>query len=224
MKLYIFKNILQIKRFLHWQLFTFLTRSNRLRLPRSSEPIIIVGPGTGIAPFRAFWQDLTFKSKHLQNGLKKHLPEVSLYTGCRNPQEDFLFQEEIRKAHKAGIITHVHCAFSRIKGRQKVCRTYWCLAIWTLFVPRLLTRKTMFTLKKLLTLKCWSLTHQCDPSFCRKFNSLSFWLHWLLLISKKGQILRFQLQLLIALLKYFQILEKKDQCLTMKMNHNLFLF
>lgn len=95
-------------------------RSSRLRLPDSSEPIIMVGPGTGIAPFRAFWQELTYKSNHLNNGMQKQFREVSLYTGCRNPHEDFLFQEEIRKVHKAGIITNVQCAFSRVKRRQKV--------------------------------------------------------------------------------------------------------
>ena len=88
-----------------------------MRLPDTQDPIILVGPGTGIAPFRAFWQELEYKAKH-RNGTK--LPEVVLYTGCRSPQEDFLFQDEIQKCHGQGILSKVYCAFSRARGRPKV--------------------------------------------------------------------------------------------------------
>ena len=79
----------------------------------------MIGPGTGIAPFRGFWQELEYKSKHQQNGTK--LPEVILYTGCRSPQEDFLFQEEIQRCQSNGVLNKVHCAFSRVPGKEKVC-------------------------------------------------------------------------------------------------------
>ena len=93
-------------------------RSNRLRLPQTNEPLILVGPGTGIAPFRGFWQELEYNSKHRESG--KKLPEVVLYTGCRSPQEDFLFHDEMQHARNNGVLSDIHCAFSRVKGKQKV--------------------------------------------------------------------------------------------------------
>ncbi|XP_066924992.1 nitric oxide synthase, inducible-like [Clytia hemisphaerica] len=95
----------------------FVKKSNRMRIPETSDPLILVGPGTGIAPFRGFWQELEYKSKHQHNGTK--LPEVVLYTGCRSPQEDFLFQEEIQRCHESGVLNKVHSAFSRVHGKAK---------------------------------------------------------------------------------------------------------
>lgn len=72
-----------------------------------STPMIMVGPGTGVAPFRGFIQDRLW---HKQEG--KALGPAALFFGCRHPQADFLYQEEFERAHEAGLV-ELAVAFSR---------------------------------------------------------------------------------------------------------------
>ncbi|WP_114556534.1 cytochrome P450 [Bacillus sp. PF5] len=84
-------------------------------LPKNPKtPIIMVGPGTGIAPFRGFLQ--ARKSMKI-NG--ESLGEAHLYFGCRSPQEDYLYQEELEQTQKEGIM-FLHTAFSRMKDQPKI--------------------------------------------------------------------------------------------------------
>ncbi|PGL56214.1 bifunctional cytochrome P450/NADPH--P450 reductase [Bacillus cereus] len=84
-------------------------------LPKSPKtPIIMVGPGTGIAPFRGFLQ--ARKSMKI-NG--ESLGEAHLYFGCRSPKEDYLYQEELEQTQKEGIVA-LHTAFSRMNNQQKI--------------------------------------------------------------------------------------------------------
>ncbi|PEJ94865.1 bifunctional cytochrome P450/NADPH--P450 reductase [Bacillus wiedmannii] len=84
-------------------------------LPKNpNTPIIMVGPGTGIAPFRGFLQ--ARKSMKI-NG--ESLGEAHLYFGCRSPQEDYLYQEELEQTQKEGIMV-LHTAFSRMKDQPKI--------------------------------------------------------------------------------------------------------
>ncbi|PFU17556.1 bifunctional cytochrome P450/NADPH--P450 reductase [Bacillus cereus] len=84
-------------------------------LPKNPKtPIIMVGPGTGIAPFRGFLQ--ARKSMKI-NG--ESLGEAHLYFGCRSPQEDYLYQEELEQTQKEGIMV-LHTAFSRMKDQPKI--------------------------------------------------------------------------------------------------------
>ncbi|PFB13692.1 bifunctional cytochrome P450/NADPH--P450 reductase [Bacillus cereus] len=84
-------------------------------LPKSPKtPIIMVGPGTGIAPFRGFLQ--ARKSMKI-NG--ESLGEAHLYFGCRSPKEDYLYQEELEQIQKEGIVA-LHTAFSRMNNQQKI--------------------------------------------------------------------------------------------------------
>ncbi|MEH7220442.1 bifunctional cytochrome P450/NADPH--P450 reductase [Bacillus toyonensis] len=84
-------------------------------LPKNPKtPIIMVGPGTGIAPFRGFLQ--ARKSMKI-NG--ESLGEAHLYFGCRSPQEDYLYQEELEQTQKEGIMV-LHTAFSRMKHQPKI--------------------------------------------------------------------------------------------------------
>eukprot|EP00026_Physarum_polycephalum_P000479 Phypoly_transcript_00480.p1 GENE.Phypoly_transcript_00480~~Phypoly_transcript_00480.p1 ORF type:complete len:1057 (-),score=141.02 Phypoly_transcript_00480:1379-4549(-) len=81
------------------------TRHSDFVLPQSpSIPVIMVGPGTGVAPFRSFWQDRAF----MQN-----LGPAALFFGCRSSAHDFIYEAEIAAALAQGSLTHVSVAFSR---------------------------------------------------------------------------------------------------------------
>lgn len=75
-------------------------------------PIIMVGPGTGVAPFRGFLQA---RQALQQEG--KSLGQAILYYGCRN-EADYLYREELERFVQDGIVT-VHTAFSRKEGEAK---------------------------------------------------------------------------------------------------------
>ena len=64
-------------------------RKSRFRLPKDHRvPVIMIGPGTGVAPFRAFVQE-----RALQSRQGKDVGKTVLYYGCRN-EEDFLYKDE----------------------------------------------------------------------------------------------------------------------------------
>lgn len=89
------------------------TPETAFHLPESLEtPIIMVGPGTGVAPFRGFLQ-----KRSLQKQAGETLGEAHLYFGCRHPEEDYLYEEELQAAEAEGIVT-LHTVFSRV-GAEK---------------------------------------------------------------------------------------------------------
>ena len=75
------------------------------RLPEDpSTPVIMIGPGTGIAPFRAFMQ---------QREAEEASGENWLFFGNPNYTQDFLYQTEWQRFVKDGIVNKVSLAFSR---------------------------------------------------------------------------------------------------------------
>lgn len=74
-----------------------------------STPIIMIGPGTGVAPFRGFLLDRLW---HKQNGTP-NLGEAMLFFGCRHPQIDFMYQEELERSHRDSLV-ELAVAYSRI--------------------------------------------------------------------------------------------------------------
>jgi cytochrome P450/NADPH-cytochrome P450 reductase len=81
------------------------------RLPDDAAvPIIMIGPGTGLAPFRGFLQ----QRAALKAG-GATLGPAMLFFGCRHPDQDFLYADEL-KAFEASGITELHTAFSRAEG------------------------------------------------------------------------------------------------------------
>src|SRR5712671_4158767 len=81
------------------------------RLPdEAAVPIIMIGPGTGLAPFRGFLQE-----RAARKAQGATLGPALLFFGCRHPEQDFLYADEM-KGFAAGGITELHTAFSRAEG------------------------------------------------------------------------------------------------------------
>jgi cytochrome P450/NADPH-cytochrome P450 reductase len=81
------------------------------RLPDdASVPVIMIGPGTGLAPFRGFLQ-----ARAALKAAGKSLGPAILFFGCRHPEQDYLYADEL-KAFAADGIAELHTAFSRGDG------------------------------------------------------------------------------------------------------------
>jgi NADPH-ferrihemoprotein reductase len=66
-------------------------RRSTFKLPSNpATPIIMIGPGTGAAPFRGFIRE---KIKQLENGTS-NIGDLLFFFGCRKPDEDFIYKEE----------------------------------------------------------------------------------------------------------------------------------
>ncbi|XP_010855667.1 PREDICTED: nitric oxide synthase, endothelial [Bison bison bison] len=88
----------------------FIRGAPSFRLPPDPYvPCILVGPGTGIAPFRGFWQERLhdIESKGLQPA------PMTLVFGCRCSQLDHLYRDEVQEAQERGVFGRVLTAFSR---------------------------------------------------------------------------------------------------------------
>lgn len=87
------------------KLAVYVHKNNNFRLPNDPNiPIIMIGPGTGIAPYRAFMEE-------------REEAEVSgeswLFFGDQHFTTDFLYQTEWQKWLKDGVLTKMDVAFSR---------------------------------------------------------------------------------------------------------------
>ncbi|CAI5975021.1 unnamed protein product [Closterium sp. NIES-64] len=90
-------------------------RSSHFRPPTDpTRPIVMVGPGTGLAPFRAFLQHRAL----LQKG-GQQLGEALLFFGCRHRHQDYIYREELAAYEESGVLSALHVAFSR-DGPSKV--------------------------------------------------------------------------------------------------------
>ncbi|UUM30352.1 assimilatory sulfite reductase (NADPH) flavoprotein subunit [Vibrio japonicus] len=83
----------------------FVENNNNFKLPQDDNtPIIMIGPGTGIAPFRSFIQERDNRDAEGKNWL---------FFGDRTFTQDFLYQVEWQKYLKSGLLNRLDVAFSR---------------------------------------------------------------------------------------------------------------
>jgi len=68
----------------------------------------MIGPGTGLAPFRGFIQERDY---YRRDG--RQVGKSLLYYGCRKQSEDYLYPEELAEYEQNGTLTKLNVAFSR---------------------------------------------------------------------------------------------------------------
>lgn len=82
----------------------YIQEAKHFRLPNQDKDIIMIGPGTGIAPFRSFLYERDATGAEGRNWL---------FFGDRNFVSDFLYQAELQDFLKTGTLAHLDLAFSR---------------------------------------------------------------------------------------------------------------
>ncbi|MBN9669260.1 diflavin oxidoreductase [Roseibium aggregatum] len=89
----------------------YIQRSSHFHLPEDDTlPVIMIGPGTGIAPFRAFLEEREMRQANGQNWL---------FFGDQHEATDFLYRDEIGTWQENGLLTKASLAWSR-DGAEKV--------------------------------------------------------------------------------------------------------
>ncbi len=87
----------------------FVEHNDNFRLPDHETPVIMIGPGTGIAPFRAFLQERDQAGATGQNWL---------FFGNPHFTQDFLYQVELQDYLKRGVLSKLDVAFSRDQAQK----------------------------------------------------------------------------------------------------------
>lgn len=82
----------------------YIQEAKHFRLPKPEKDIIMIGPGTGIAPFRSFLYERDAVGAEGRNWL---------FFGDRTFVSDFLYQAELQDFLKTGTLSHLDLAFSR---------------------------------------------------------------------------------------------------------------
>jgi len=92
------------------QIRVYVSENESFRLPADpDQPLIMIGPGTGIAPFRAFMQEREEMGAQGKSWL---------FFGDRRFREDFLYQTEWQRWLKDGVLTRMDVAFSRDQAEK----------------------------------------------------------------------------------------------------------
>lgn len=88
----------------------FIEHNNNFRLPENDDtPVIMIGPGTGVAPFRAFMQEREARDASGDNWM---------FFGDQTFTQDFLYQVEWQNYLKSGLLTKMDVAFSRDQAEK----------------------------------------------------------------------------------------------------------
>lgn len=82
------------------------------RLPEDDNiPVIFICAGTGMSPFRGFLQER--HAKGLKCPEKGGSSEAYMFFGCRHPEQDFIYKEELEAYVEDGTLTKLYTTFSR---------------------------------------------------------------------------------------------------------------
>jgi NADPH-ferrihemoprotein reductase len=96
------------------QVPVFVRKSNfHLPLRAKNRPLILIGPGTGVAPLIGFLERRT-----VWKNRKNELGECILFFGCRNKAGDFIYEDTFSEAQSAGVLTSLEVAFSRDQSNK----------------------------------------------------------------------------------------------------------
>jgi len=87
----------------------YVHHNSQFRLPSPDADIIMIGPGTGIAPFRSFLAERDSQGAQGRNWL---------FFGDRRFTTDFLYQTELQDWVKTGVLTRINTAFSRDQAEK----------------------------------------------------------------------------------------------------------
>jgi NADPH-dependent sulfite reductase flavoprotein alpha-component len=88
----------------------FLQPTQHFRVPVEGDvPMIMIGPGTGVAPFRAFLQERQMRADRGRNWL---------FFGEQHAATDFYYRDELESLHKDGLLTRLSLAFSRDQAEK----------------------------------------------------------------------------------------------------------
>lgn len=88
----------------------YVEHNDNFRLPQNNDtPVIMIGPGTGVAPFRAFMQ---------QREADEATGDNWLFFGDQTFTQDFLYQVEWQAYLKSGLLTRIDLAFSRDQAEK----------------------------------------------------------------------------------------------------------
>lgn len=85
-----------------------LFEPSSFQLPQKGEPLLMIGPGTGVVPYLAFLQEI--KAKQMKN-------KCVLYFGCKKSTSDYIYRDELAD-YVDNKILDLKVAFSR-EGVQK---------------------------------------------------------------------------------------------------------
>ena len=89
-------------------------RTSAFLLPAdATRPVILVGPGTGFAPMRAFLQE-----REYQRAAGTIVGPTALFFGCRRRDEDYIYEDEMQRWVANGTLDALHVAFSRDSSRK----------------------------------------------------------------------------------------------------------
>ncbi|KAG8450726.1 hypothetical protein GDO86_003122 [Hymenochirus boettgeri] len=95
----------------------FIRNTNTFHLPEDPlAPCILIGPGTGVSPFRGFWQQRLYD---LEKKGKKSGPMILLF-GCQQSGIDEIYSDETKLMKSRGILKNVYTAYSRQPGQAKM--------------------------------------------------------------------------------------------------------
>jgi len=98
-------------------------RHSNFKLPSDpSKPIIMVGPGTGVAPFRGFVQERAMQARNGEN-----IGKTILFFGCRNAKEDFLYSDEWQVRSNLSDYTYMN---DLLTTRSNTRRTWATSSSW----------------------------------------------------------------------------------------------